>query len=78
MIEFLVSTGVRVSELVESKISDINWNENSLKVHGKGDKYRKVYFSCKCKIYLQEYFSNRKGESDSMFIGERKARITHF
>ena len=47
VIEFLYSTGVRVSEAVEVKVSDINWNDSSLVVHGKGDKYRTVYFFSK-------------------------------
>jgi len=71
IIEFLYSTGVRVSEAVEAKISHINWVESSLIVHGKGDKYRTVYFSVKCKLYLEEYMKFRNGESDSLFLGIR-------
>jgi len=71
VIEFLYSTGCRVSEVVESKLNDINWNSNSLIVHGKGDKCRTVYFSVKCKLYLREYIENRNGDCESLFIGER-------
>lgn len=72
LVEFLYSTGCRVSEVVKTKISSINWNENSLEVHGKGDKYRIVYFSVKCKLYLQEYLLGRSDDNDSLFVGERK------
>lgn len=72
LVEFLYSTGCRVSEVVKTKISSINWNENSLEVHGKGDKYRIVYFSVKCKLYLQEYLLGRADDNDSLFVGERK------
>lgn len=72
IVEFLYSTGCRVSEVVNTKISIVNWNENSLVVHGKGDKYRTVYFSVKCKLYLQEYLLGRPDENDSLFVGERK------
>lgn len=72
IIEFLYSTGCRVSEVLETKITDLNWNENSLTVHGKGDKYRLVYFSVKCKIYLLEYIEKRNGNSEYLIIGERK------
>ncbi len=72
LIEFLYSTGARVSEAVEAKISDINWNDSSLIVHGKGDKYRIVFFSVKCKLYLQEYIKSRAVASDALFIGIRK------
>lgn len=71
LVEFLYSTACRVSEVVQAKVSDINWNSNSLVVHGKGDKYRTVYFSVKCKLYLQEYLKSREGDSDSLFLGER-------
>ncbi|MBP1924573.1 integrase/recombinase XerD [Sedimentibacter acidaminivorans] len=71
LIEFLYSTGCRVSEVVESRLIDINWDSNSLIVHGKGDKYRTVYFSVKCKLYLKEYIQNRNGDNESLFIGER-------
>jgi integrase/recombinase XerD len=75
IVEFLYSTGCRVSEVTNTKISDLNWNENSLMVHGKGDKFRIVYFSVKCKIYLKEYLEKRNGESEILFVGERKPYI---
>lgn len=69
-IELLYSTGCRISEIVEAKPSKINWQERSLVVHGKGDKYRKILFSVKCKLYLKEYFKDRKGDADGMFLGD--------
>lgn len=72
LVEFLYSTGCRVSEIVEAKLQDINWDSNSLVVHGKGDKYRTVYFSIKCKLYLKEYIKNRVDNNESLFVGERK------
>lgn len=72
IVDFLYSTGCRVSEVTEVKISDLDWNINSLKVHGKGDKYRTVYFSIKCKLYLKEYIANRTDENDYLFVSERK------
>lgn len=72
LVEFLYSTGVRVSEAAEGfELSDINWSENSVKVLGKGNKIRTVYFSVKCKLYVQEYLEKRKGNSDSLFLTER-------
>ena len=44
IIELLYATGIRVSELVNIKIKDINRGEKSIKVLGKGDKERRVYF----------------------------------
>lgn len=71
MVEFLYSTAVRVSEAVDTNKQNINWNENSLEVHGKGDKYRTVFFSIKCKLYLQDYIKTRTDESESLFVSER-------
>ena len=72
LIEFLYSTAVRVSEAVKAEKQHINWSENSLKVHGKGDKYRTVFFSVKCKLYLQEYIDTRIDKNESLFVSERK------
>jgi|AGTN01.1.fsa_nt_gi Site-specific recombinase XerD len=71
IIEFFFSTGGRLSEISSARVSTINWAENALVVHGKGDKDRTVYFSVKCRVYLREYLKTRKGESDYLLIGER-------
>jgi site-specific recombinase XerD len=42
-LEILFTTGIRVGELVTIKIEDINLEENSIKVVGKGNRQRKVY-----------------------------------
>lgn len=53
LIEFLISTGCRLSEVVGIDKNDIDWNEMSLNVIGKGNKERKIYFSTKAKILLK-------------------------
>lgn len=72
LVEFLYSTGCRVSEVTSIKVSDISWDKSCLIVHGKGDKYRTVYFSVKCKIYLQKYINENKAKSEILFIGEKR------
>lgn len=71
IVEFFYSTGGRLDEVLKTKVSEINWLESSLVVHGKGDKDRRVYFSVKCKIYLKQYLQTRKGNSDCLIISER-------
>lgn len=59
LLEFLFSTGCRLSEVTNVNLSDINWSEKSLKVIGKGNKERKVLFSDKAKLYLKKYLASR-------------------
>lgn len=71
LVEFLVSTGCRLSEVVGINISDIDWHEMSLFVIGKGDKQRKVYFNVKTKILLQNYLKDKKGEDPALFTASK-------
>jgi integrase/recombinase XerD len=72
LIEFLVSTGCRLSEVVGIDKEHINWFEMSLNVIGKGDKERKVYFSVKSRILLQKYLETRKDNCPSLFVTIRQ------
>lgn len=73
ILEFFISTGCRVGEIVKINKSDINWYEMSLNVIGKGNKERKIYFSTKSKLFLMDYLADRKGESDddSLFCSSK-------
>lgn len=71
IVEFLLNTGCRVGELVDIKISDLDWDKMSLYVIGKGNKQRKIYFNERAKIVLKKYLENRKGFSEYLFVSER-------
>lgn len=71
LFELLDSTACRISEIDEIKLSDINWQERSIKVTGKGNKERIVYFSTKAKLHMQEYLNTRQGQSEFLFISEK-------
>lgn len=68
MIDLLYSTGIRVGELVNLNISDVDFEARECVVFGKGDKERKVYFDAKAKIHLQEYLNSRTDNNPALFV----------
>lgn len=60
ILELLFATGMRVSEAVNLKISDINFKEREIKVYGKGSKERIVYFSKVCQKVMSDYVLNAR------------------
>lgn len=68
IIDLLYSTGMRVGELVNLNISDIDFESRECIVFGKGDKERRVYFDAKAKIHLQEYLSKRTDTNQALFV----------
>lgn len=68
MIDLLYSTGVRVGELVNLDISDIDFEARECIVFGKGDKERKVYFDAKAKLHLLNYLSTRNDTNPALFV----------
>lgn len=83
MIEVLYGCGLRVSELIDIKISNINFKENYLKVDGKGDKSRFVpladYTSRLIRDYIRnvrsQYKINKKFE-DILFLNSRGSAMS--
>lgn len=65
IIEMLLSTGCRVSELVSIKTADII--EDEITILGKGNKYRKVFLNAKAKFALNEYLKSRKDNNPYLF-----------
>lgn len=75
LVEFLYSTGMRISEVVKLNLSDLNYNNKSIYVVGKGDKERNVLFSDKAKYYLDKYLKFRRDkniDSEALFCANRK------
>ncbi|MGI6501653.1 MAG: site-specific tyrosine recombinase/integron integrase [Anaerostipes sp.] len=68
MIDLLYSTGIRVGELVNLNISDLNLEQRECVVYGKGDKERRVYFDAKAKIHLQDYILSREDDNLALFV----------
>lgn len=68
IIDLLYSTGMRVGELVNLDIEDINFEERECIVYGKGEKERKVYFDAKAKLHLQNYINSRTDGNPALFV----------
>ena len=62
LVEFLYSTGVRVSEMVALNVGDIEMGKQELVVFGKGSKERKTYLTDGAKFYLRRYLQSRSQE----------------
>jgi len=71
LLEFSFATGCRVGEVREINRADINWDNNSINIMGKGGKRRIIYFSDPCKELLIEYMKFRKDEDAALFVTER-------
>ena len=72
IIEFSYASGLRLSELVNVNISDLDFYSNSLKVIGKGNKERVVLFSDISKYYLQQYLDTRCDDNPALFTTNKK------
>lgn len=68
IIDILVSTGIRVGELVNLNINDVDFEKRECVVLGKGNKQRKVYFDARTKIHLYEYVANRHDKTNALFV----------
>jgi integrase/recombinase XerD len=81
MLELLYATGLRVSELVNLKFSDINLQDCFLRIIGKGYKERLIPFGKKAGDFINIYLAKRKpilSEDDNVFIsrlGKKLSRI---
>jgi len=82
MLELMYSTGIRISELLDIKIYDINLNEATLKVMGKGSKERILplgdYALHYIKIYLEKFRNDliKNEYSDYLFLNSRGDRLS--
>lgn len=69
MLEFLLSTGVRVGELVKLNINDVDMQDRSAIVFGKGAKQREVFFNERTMIHLKNYLDSRDDNNPALWVG---------
>ena len=83
MLETLYGCGLRVSELVALKISDLFFEEGFVKITGKGNKQRFVPIGAYTQKYIEIYKDNirshlniQKGHEDTLFLNRRGRQLT--
>ena len=82
ILEMLYATGVRVSELVNIKLSDINRYDKTIKILGKGRKERVVVYGSYCdramELYLNSgrYELEKRGKSTYLFLNKNGDRLS--
>lgn len=83
MLETLYSCGLRVSELVGLKISDLFFDEGFIKITGKGNKQRFVPIGTSTQKYINLYRDSmrhkievKKGHEDTLFLNRRGSGLT--
>lgn len=73
MIEILLSTGIRVSELTGLRVNDVNFNNLSIHVtNGKGAKERTVYMNDLAKTHLNNYLMEQDVIGSTIFMNKKK------
>lgn len=68
LVEFLLSTGCRVSEVAGLKVEDVNFRDGECVVCGKGNKERTVYINNKAMYYLERYLPDKMDASRPLFL----------
>lgn len=83
MLETLYGCGLRVSELISLKISDLFFDEGFIKITGKGNKQRFVPIGNLTQKYIQMYtkykraeLKIKKGHEDTLFLNRRGSQLT--
>ena len=77
IIEMLYATGVRVSELINMKYSDIDFNNKKIRVLGKGNKERIVYYGEYAEEVLKSYMNNHiKNEQGYVFTNSKGGQLS--
>lgn len=76
LIEMFYSTGCRVSEMINVKISDIDFTNKTIRIMGKGSKERIVFFNNHSLIAINKYLENRGFNNDYLVLNNKGKEIT--
>ena len=72
IVELFYSTGCRVSELCRLKKDEIDWENGTVSIFGKGGKYRTSFINAKAFVALKDYLASRTDDDEHVIVSERK------
>lgn len=75
IVEFLNSTACRLGEMIRLNIEDINLENRTAQVMGKGRKPREVVFSEECALLLERYISSHPLGTGALFLNHNHQRL---
>ena len=73
LVEVLLGTGARISEVLSLNRSDIHWERKEAKIVGKGNKERMLYFTDRSLLWLERYLSRRWDDEEALFVTQGDA-----
>lgn len=76
ILALLYSSGLRISELVTLITKDIDLDERTMRIRGKGEKDRIVLFDNKAKNLIEEYLQFKKSDTDYLFLNRFNKPLT--
>jgi integrase/recombinase XerC/integrase/recombinase XerD len=66
----MLDTGIRRAEVIAMQIADIDWQNNTILIHGKGRKERRVPLSTETSLVLKKYLLYHNKEHPEMWLSE--------
>lgn len=73
LVEFMLTSGCRVGEVYKLNLEDVDLENRTARVRGKGKKIRHVHFTDKCAVLLERYLETRQDKPSSpLFVTYRK------
>jgi integrase/recombinase XerD len=82
MLELMYASGLRVSELVELRVTDLSLNDGILKIFGKGAKERLVPFGEVARLWMNRYLQEARAvilggqQTEDLFVTQRGSGMT--
>jgi integrase/recombinase XerC len=81
IMELIYACGLRLSELTGLNLQDVDWQQQTVRVTGKGQKQRQIPFGGKAKAALTSWLAQRQSQADenelALFVSQRGTRLSN-